>query len=140
VVVESVEPLSPHGKAMLGAGERLLLESVQTGRDFCKSMVGVAFAAIPSYVGLLKLFLPDGLSPVKAAGYSWLLPVVLFLLSAAVFIGGHLPGRAAFSLDLPAEVERVLRQATSRRFWCGILGFVLLSSGIAASLAVLAKL
>jgi hypothetical protein len=90
-VVEAVEPLSPHAKAVLAAGQKLVLESVEIGREFCKAMVGVSLTAIPAYVGLLKLFLPSDESPTKIFGPLWTAPVGLFLLAAAVSVGGHLP-------------------------------------------------
>jgi hypothetical protein len=138
-VVESAEALSPHAKTVLEAGQKLLLESVEVGRQFCQAMVGVSLTAIPAYVGLLKLFLPAEQSPTGVAGPLWIVPVALFLLAAAVSVGGHLPGRNAISLDLLDEVETTLRRATSRRFWCGILAFGRLSCGIASSMLVLSK-
>jgi hypothetical protein len=137
VIVDSVAPLSVHQKAVADAGERLLLESVQTGREFCKAMVGISFAAVPTYVGLLKLFLPDNVSPLQTVGSVWMLPVALYLLAATVSVGGYLPSRTAVSLDLPEEIEKTLRMATSRRFWCGVAAFSLLAVGVSASLAVL---
>lgn len=139
-VVESAEPLTPHSEAVLEAGRRLVLESVEVGRDFCKSMVGVSLTAIPAYVGLLKLFLPSDASPAKVAGLVWVIPVGLFLLAAAVSVGGHLPGRRSVSLELLEEVEATLAHAISRRFWCGAVAFVAFAIGIVVGIGILSGL
>ncbi|QQD72818.1 hypothetical protein [Acidithiobacillus ferrivorans] len=140
VVIESVEPLSPHAKAVLEAGQQLFLDSVEVGREFCKTMVGTALTAIPVYVGLIKLFLPTGSSPITVIGIGWFVPVVLFLLSAAVSVGGHLPGRTLICLDLPAEIEAALAKATARRFWCGVIAFVFMAAGIIDCVYVLSSI
>lgn len=138
-VVESIEPLSPHSKAVLQAGEQLVLESVETGRQFCKAMVGASFTAIPVYAGLLKLFIHEGANPSRTVGYSWIIPVLLFVLSATVAAGGHLPGRRSLSLEVLEELEAALRQAILRRYWCGVASFALFSFGVIASVAILAS-
>lgn len=140
LVVESVEALSPHSKAILEAGQQLVLGSVEVGREFCKSMVGTSLAAIPAYAGLMKLFVRTNASPTQIAGYGWVMPVVFFLLCAAVSVGGHLPGRGSMSLDLPAEINAMLAKAISRRFWCGLAAFGLLSAGIIDAVYVLASI
>jgi H+/Cl- antiporter ClcA len=137
VVVESAEPLSPHGKAVHEAGVALFKESVETGREFCSSMIGTSLTAVPVYVALVQLFVPEGKLLSEVVGKQWLVPVGLFLIAAGVFATGYLPGRAAISLNLPDEVERVLARAINRRFWMGVIGFVALSLGIVASVSVL---
>ncbi len=140
ITVESTQPLSPHGKAVYEAGAGLIKESVETGREFCKSMIATCFAAVPVYVALIKLFVPEKQLLPDVAGLAWIIPVVLFLLAAAVFAAGYLPGRAHISLDLPEEVEKTLARAVNRRFWLGVIGFVLLCAGIIAGVATIAAM
>jgi len=137
IIVESTEALSPHRKAVHEAGLALLKESVETGREFCSSMISTCLAAVPVYIALVQLGVPDGKLVLDVMGHVWLLPVALFLLAAALFAAGYLPGRAHISLDLPDEVENVLACAISRRFWMGIVGFVLLIGGIVVGVVVL---
>jgi hypothetical protein len=140
LVVESTEPLSPHGKAVYEAGLALFKESVETGREFCSSMIGTCLAAVPVYVALLKLFVPEGKILAEVVGKHWLVPVGFFLIAAAIFATGYLPGRARISLNLPDEVERVVARAINRRFWMGVNGFILLACGIIVSVLVLASM
>lgn len=137
LIVESTEALSPHRKAVHEAGAALIKESVGTGRGFCKSMIATCFAAIPVYIALIKLFVPEKKLIPDVVGLIWLLPIVLFLVAAAVFAAGYLPSRSYISLDLPDEVEKTLARAVNRRFWLGVIGFVLLSGGIVAGVGVL---
>ncbi|HDM8135454.1 TPA: hypothetical protein P0E15_005045 [Vibrio harveyi] len=137
---EEVKPITPHTEAIISAGSRLFSESIETGREFCKSMISFSIAAIPAYIALLKLFIPknelisDIISPI------WLIPIMLFVCSASVFVFGYLPTRKLVSLDLPDEIERAIESQISRRFWLGVLGFVLLCIGIACGVAVIAYL
>jgi Fe2+ transport system protein B len=140
IIVESTEALSPHKKAVNEAGAALIKQSVETGREFCKSMIANCFAAIPVYVALIKLFVPEKKIIPDVVGLIWLLPIVLFLLAAAVFSAGYLPGHANISLDLPDEVEHILARSVYRRFWLGIIGFVLLSGGIVVGVGVLGSM
>lgn len=138
-VVEQTEALSPHAAAILKAGEQLLLESVQTGREFCKALVGVSFSAVPIYVGLLGVVLPKDTLPTEVFGMIWVLPVALFLLGVSISALGHLPQRRLLSIDLPSEVETAVSDAVARRYWCGVLSFSFLIIGIVVSIWVIAS-
>jgi hypothetical protein len=140
IVVESAQPLSPHGKAVYETGVALLRDSIETGREFCKSMIATSFAAVPVYVAVITLFVPDNKTVPDLAGAVWLLPMGLFLAAAGAFTAGYLPGRAHMSLDLPDQVEEVVGRAINRRYWLGLVGFLLLSTGIIVSVVVLGTL
>ena len=137
-----VEPnlLTPHTKAVVAAGERLLIESIEAGREFCKSMISISLTAIPAYIGLLKLFIPKDHLISDVAGSFWLIPVALFILSAAAFVFGYLPVKGVVSIDLPDEIEVAMNKAINRRFWLGLSGFVLMCLGIGAGVGVIATL
>jgi len=140
IKVEDAEPLTPHTKAVVKAGERLLVESVDTGREFCKSMISISLAAIPAYIGLLKLFIPKDQLISDIAGSIWLIPVALFILSATAFVFGYLPAKGVVSIDLPDEIEIEMKKAINRRFWLGVSGFALMCIGIGAGVSVIATL
>ena len=56
--VQQVSVISPHSKALFETGKAILLDSVSTGREFCKSMIGTSTGAIPIYLGILTFLLP----------------------------------------------------------------------------------
>ncbi|NWL16375.1 hypothetical protein FHG08_11800 [Pseudoalteromonas sp. Scap03] len=138
--VEDVKPITPHTEAILNAGSRLLSESIETGREFCKSMISFSIAAIPAYIGLLKLFIPKDTLISSIVSPIWLLPILLFILSASIFVFGYLPVRKLVSLELPDAIENAIEKQINRRFWLGVIGFVLLCVGIASGVGVIACL
>ena len=58
-----VSDVTPHNRALYEAGKSLLIDSVKTGMDFCKFMIGVATGAMPTYLALLKLAIPGACFP-----------------------------------------------------------------------------
>jgi hypothetical protein len=138
--IDGAEALTPHTKAVYEAGANLLKDSVATGREYCKSMLGTCFAAIPLYVALLKIFIPEKKTIADVVAAYWVVPIALFLGAAAVFSAGYLPGRRDLSLDLPEEIQETIRRATTRRFWLGVSGFVILCVGITGATIVVAIL
>ena len=52
-------PISPHSKALYEAGKSILTDSLETGREFCKFMIGTCTGAIPVYLGILTFILPE---------------------------------------------------------------------------------
>jgi hypothetical protein len=136
--VEDTTPLTPHEKAILAAGEELMISSVATSRDFCKTMIGIAISAIPVEVTLLKLFIPKDLTILEVFGALWVVPVVLTLAAACIFTFGFHPGRTLISLEDIDETQRFLKEASNRRFWSGLVGFFFLLFGIASTVYMLA--
>src|SRR5690606_1119747 len=114
LTVTAVEAVTPHNQALYEAGKKLLVESIETGRAFCKFMITTNMAAVPVYLGLLGFWLPAGYRVSATAGAVLLVPPRLFLLGAIVAAYGFLPGMAQYSLDLPAEIAAA-RNASIRR-------------------------
>lgn len=135
-VVGEVGTLSPHDKALLEAGKQLLVESVATGREFCKFMIGASVSAIPVYLGLLKLVSPESYRPTPAEASLAIAPAALFLAAATLFIVGFFPQRGSFSLDLPDEIERERTSAARHRQRWATTGFVLYAIAILSGVAV----
>ena len=52
-------PLDLSEEVVFDVGKAMLMESISVGREFCKYMIGVATGAVPVYLGLVSLFLPD---------------------------------------------------------------------------------
>ena len=112
-----VQDISPHNKALYEAGKKLLVDSLDVGREFCKFMTTTTLGAIPTYLALLKLVLPKDYPLQSRDEIVFLVPPLIFLASAVLFVVGYFPQKGALSLDLPAEIERE-RSTTIRRRQC----------------------
>jgi hypothetical protein len=134
--VEEVGEISPHSKALYEAGKALLVSSIETGRDFCKFMIGVSTGAIPIYIGLLKFVLPEDFAPPAGEGLVALIPAALFLLAAVLFVIGYFPQKSSFSLDLIEEIERERTQAIQWRHRLALAGFGLFCIALVLGLIV----
>lgn len=130
VLVEDVVEISPHTKAVLAAGEATLVSSIETTRDFCKSMITISFSSVPVYLALLKIFSTENTTIPTIFGPWWVVPVALSLFSSCAAMIGYLPGKKLISLELPDELEHFIKKAANRRFYSGVIGFVLLVSSI----------
>jgi len=130
IVLEEVEDVSPHNKALYEAGKTLLVQSVEVGREFCKFMTTTALGAIPVYIALLKLVLPKDYSLQSYDEIVFLSPPLLFLLAAIVFVLGYFPQRGSLSLDLPAEIDRERSTSINRRYRFSIAGFTIFCIGV----------
>ncbi|ELB2095411.1 TPA: hypothetical protein ACF35N_004602 [Vibrio parahaemolyticus] len=130
IEIEEICEITPHTKAVMQAGEVSLVNSIETSREFCKSMITISFSSIPIYLALLKVYTKDGANIPEIFGWSWSLPVILALLSATCALIGYLPGKKLISLDLPDEVERFLSDAATSRFYAGVLSFLCLGVSI----------
>jgi hypothetical protein len=124
--VTDAQPLTPHNEALYEAGKKLLVDSVEVGREFCKLMITTALSAVPIYLSLLQLALPKDYRASVATGAVLMLPAVLFVVCAVVSVFGYLPQLGSFSLDLPGEIElrreRTIRRRRSFAHWSlGIL-------------------
>lgn len=132
-----VSVITPHNKALYEAGKSLLVDSVKTGREFCKFMIGVATGAIPTYLGLLKFALNGGPRRFGAPESLYLIPPTLFLVAAIVFVIGFFPKRSNFSLDVVEEIEEERRKIVTRRQRLATAGFTLFVVGVGCATAVL---
>jgi hypothetical protein len=113
--VIEVGEVSPHSKAVYEAGKKILVDSIDTGREFCQSMIKTSTGAIPIYLGILAFILPDEYSLGIAAGAAVSLPAIAFLLASVIFSIGYLPITTHFSLDLVEEIERERNKIVRRR-------------------------
>lgn len=123
VEIEGAQPLSPHNRAVYEAGKQLLVESLSTGREFCKFMVGVATGAVPIYLSLLALALPDGYRLSFRGSAIARVPALGFLVAAIVFAVGFFPKTETFSLDIVDAIEGARTKAIQRRQRLATIGF-----------------
>lgn len=130
VELEKVTDISPHNKALYEAGKKLLVDSVDVGREFCKFMSTTAIGAIPIYIALLKLVLPKDYSLQSTNEVLFLVPPILFLISVVVFVIGYFPQKGTLSLDLPSEIERERSETIRRRYGYSLFAFSVFCAGI----------
>jgi hypothetical protein len=137
IQVISVTDVSPHSKALYEAGKSLLIDSVTTAREFCKSMITISTGAIPIYLGMLSYLLPKDYKLGANAGITIAVPAIGFLIAALIFVGGYLPITSKFSLDIIEEIEHERDKVINHRrkfVWSGVIVFIL--SALAAISAI----
>jgi hypothetical protein len=135
VEVTGVGARSPHNEGLYEAGKALMVESVQVGRDFCKSMIGVATGAIPIYIALVGLAAGKDFRPSAGEGAVLTLAPLALLCSATAFAVGYFPKRTTYSLDIPAEIDAARTATLGKRMLWASIGFGLLVVGIALAVA-----
>lgn len=115
-ITSSEHSASVHGQSLyLAVGQKILLDRVSAGRDFCKLMLTVSLAAIPIYLLLFILAIPYDSDVGKKVGIIVLSPSLLFLFAAIVFAAGFLLVATRPTLDFVSEIERASRKIVTRR-------------------------
>ena len=126
-----VRYLTPKNKALYEAGKKLLIDSINAGRDFCKTMITVSIGAIPVYLALLEFFLgKDKNGTLWINGITYLVPPALFLIATAVFSYCYFPRVRRVSLDLPEEIENYINYVITTRRWLAVCASLLFLVGI----------
>ena len=133
---ENVTTMTPTSLALQEAGKSMLVDSLSTGREFCKLMIGASMSAIPVYLALLKFVLPEEYVPTLPAGLLALSPAVLFLAAGVVFVIAYFPQTSAVSLDLTSDIENLRRMTIRRRHCWSLVGFVLFCVAVISGLVV----
>ncbi len=129
--------ITPTNRAIYEAGKAMLIQSVSTGREFCKFMIGTTLSAIPIYVALLKLAIPEGYAMLGTNMALALLPCILILASSAMFVWGYFPRSGTASLDIPEEIERERSAIVAKRHLLGISASGVFLVAILSCIAVL---
>jgi hypothetical protein len=140
ITFEDTKQITPHTKAIYEAGSNLLKESISTGREYCKSMITICLSAIPIYITLLQLYVPDKKTISDIINFNWLTPIIIYLFATILFLIGYLPGHSIIKLELPDTVESLLNKTVKRRFYLGISGFITLVIGIGYSIYIITTL
>lgn len=135
--VIDVGEVSPHNKALYEAGKTLLVDSVSTGREFCKNMIGVCTGAIPLYLGILAFILPKEYALGMTRSILISVPAIMFLLACVVFTFGYLPVTGRFSLDLVGEIEREINKSIRHRSALIKIGFTVFVVGTLTAILVI---
>lgn len=135
IKVTNARARSPHNEGLYEAGKALMVDSVDVGRDFCKSMIPVATGAIPIYIALVGLATGKEFRPSFSEGLVLALAPTVLLLSAAAFAVGYFPKTTTFSLDVPSEIDSARTATVNKRMLWSTVGFGLLLAGIALAIA-----
>lgn len=115
IKVSQSSALSPHNQAIYETGKKILADSIETGREFCKSMITISTGAIPIYLSMLGLVS----SSIKGMGIINLLlisaPSFLYLFASLIFMKGYQPVESSFSLDIVEEIQAEINRMTIKR-------------------------
>jgi len=104
--IDEVQILSPHERALYETGISILQDSVETSRGFCKISLGTSTGAIPLYLAILALIMPDNYKLNLYDALLLLLPTFGFIVAATLSIIEYLPMSANVSLDILDEIRQ----------------------------------
>jgi hypothetical protein len=125
IEIKSVETTTPHNKALYEAGKALLIDSINTSREFCKFMITISTSAIPINLGLFKFVVPDKHIVTFQQGIIAAIPSFLFLIATIIFTIGYYPQIGKFSLDVIQQIEDERTKTILRRRKLTIIGFII---------------
>lgn len=128
IEILEVSNITLYNKALWESGKAIFIDSIEVGREFCKSMVSLSLGAVPIYLGILKIFLPDNSVLTAQQSIVVLCPPILFLIACIMFAIGYIPQTSSFSLDIPDEIEKERTRAIRRRsklIWTGFSTFLI---------------
>lgn len=100
---------SSHQQSYLAIAQRLALERLTVGKDFCQLMLLSSIAAIPAYLLLFILAIPQDSDKGKTIGLIVLSPLAAFLLATGIFAVGFLKASSQTVLVFADEIERTSR-------------------------------
>jgi hypothetical protein len=123
IEVTDLQAVTPHNAAIYEAGKALLVDSVDVGRDFCKSMIPLVTGSVAAYLALLGLAVGKDYRPTTGIGILLMIPVLGFLASACVFAWGYFPKTSAISLESVDETEATRSEIINRRRWLAAIAF-----------------
>lgn len=140
--VVSASALSPHKKALLKFGEKLFVSSIDTIRDFAKTMITLVSGLFAVYFALLKfLGANDVTNPnVQAILGIVYAPPILFILSIIAFVFGVLPLFGKLSLNDPSSIRNVRRNLIRVKYVAVSGGMILFVLGMGFMLIVSLRL
>ncbi|HXG10805.1 MAG TPA: hypothetical protein VNK04_13690 [Gemmataceae bacterium] len=130
------EATRPEEVILQEVGKALTLDSLVTGREYCRSMIQLSTAAIPVYVALLTFVRPVGYAPSLGERIVAALPALAFLAAAVIFAVGHFPRRNRPSLEPIEETEATISRLLYRRYRFSVVGTAIFCAGMLIGLVV----
>jgi hypothetical protein len=135
ISVTDVKRTTPHNAALLEAGKAMLLDSIDVGRDFCKTMITVCSGAVPIHVALIGLAAGKDFDFDTATGALALAAPLLYLGALCVFAFGYFPSRGTLSIENLDSIEQARVHAVERRYGSAQIGVVIFVVGVLMTLA-----
>lgn len=116
--------------ALNEVGRKLFLESTDILRDFCKSMLTISAAAIPTYIALLQVGSGNAKGIPGDSNLLFAVPAVLFLLAILSFCIGLVPQRYEKRLEILEDVKEMREALMRYRYIWSLVGISVFSFGI----------
>jgi hypothetical protein len=133
--VGNARPLSLQNEALLAAGQAMLANSIEVGRDICKTMITVCSGAIPIHVALIGLAAGKDFDFDFLTGLLALAGPAFYLAGVGAFAYGYFPGRGVISLENVDSISSARDATIDRRYKWASIGMVLFGIGVIATLA-----
>ncbi len=108
-VVVFASALSPHDKALLKFGENLVVGSLDTIKDFAKTMITLVSGMFAVYFAILKFLGAEDVTKIGSKAIVGIVdvPPMLFVVSIIAFVLGVLPIYLRLSLNDPSSIRKV---------------------------------
>lgn len=135
--VSGTEPVSVHNIALYEAGKKLLIESIDAGKDFIKFMITLSVSMVPvyfallRYIGLNEMGFHEGLSIIS------LIPPIFFLLAIVSYVSGYFPRTEKFSLEIIDQIRKVRDKFIKTRKKFILFGTSLFILGLLSSMLLI---
>jgi hypothetical protein len=113
------------------------IDSLSTGREFSKSMISLSAGAIPVYLALLKLVLPDSFKFSSWGGLVTMLPAFLFLFGVILFAIAYYPPARGVDFDDDNDIVNFISFLMERRTRLNIAGLIVFVLGNALGILVI---
>ena len=137
VECENAEKESLYDRALFEAAKDVLKSAISGGQDFCKFMATVATSGVAVYLALVKFTLPEDAQLSRLELGLCIIPALLLLSGAVVFIQGYLPRFDENDLESLATMKQAHVRNVARQKRVTRLGLALFGAGDVAALAAI---
>lgn len=126
-----------HDKSIQEAGKKLLLDSVDVGRNFCNFMISTSVSSIPIYMAIIAYLHAGEKGYPKLVFHDKILilfPCALFVISMFIFILAYIPNTGNLNLDNLSLIEKTIADIVSKRRKKIIFGLIVFFAAMLNSL------
>ncbi|RDJ30993.1 MAG: hypothetical protein DWQ18_04660 [Crenarchaeota archaeon] len=108
IKVNSTSALNPEDKALLKFGEEILVKSVETAKEFAKTMITLITGLFAAYFAILKFLgaetiLDEPVQDLIIVG----IPPILFIISILTFVLSLMPASGKMSLNRLEDIKKI---------------------------------
>ncbi len=137
IQVVSVSRLDESDKLLLGEAESTISSSIETARDFCKTLIAFSSGSIPVYFGILKYLGVEQMATASLESRISILPPILFLVSIILSTITLIPKRFSVRpVVILTDYKQVRNRIASTLRQGIILGSVAYVLGLSAAVVV----